>query len=312
VFDKLAHSSIMRLSEASMDKLYDLMMMGFKRQMLTVQHSEEIVFVTLNHLRRIRELCHAESVLQIVDSTIAMIKDTYGRFSQGDFIEMRHILSTFFQDKHVKVSLFLQGNIQSSDGAFILGWGGYTPPLSEATPPGTVRYFGALGEETMRRTVPLVCAETAQPPEAQTMDAVTTTLGENMYLKDRQRGAAPPDREANPAGMAQAAPAQPAKPVVEKVTAKSAMAELNMLAELMGSIAESVAEESKDDGFRLNLFNDTAIPDGFAAEVTSEKMKFDSKKSNAALKDIASDMDVGGNATGADDGDDLLDLMDAA
>merc|ERR1711907_250393 len=32
VFDKLAHSSIMRLSKASMDKLYDLMMMGFKHQ----------------------------------------------------------------------------------------------------------------------------------------------------------------------------------------------------------------------------------------------------------------------------------------
>ena len=30
VFDRLAHSSIMRLSVASMDKLYDLMTMGFK------------------------------------------------------------------------------------------------------------------------------------------------------------------------------------------------------------------------------------------------------------------------------------------
>ena len=30
IFDKLAHSSIMRLSESSMDKLYDLMTMGME------------------------------------------------------------------------------------------------------------------------------------------------------------------------------------------------------------------------------------------------------------------------------------------
>lgn len=32
IFNKLAHSSIMRLNESSMDKLYDLMTMGFKHQ----------------------------------------------------------------------------------------------------------------------------------------------------------------------------------------------------------------------------------------------------------------------------------------
>merc|ERR1712227_298328 len=100
VFDKLAHSSIMRLSTASMDKLYDLMMMGFKQQMLCVNHSEEIVFVTLNHLQRIRELVHTPPVLEIVDNTIQLVKETYSRFSQGDFCELRHILATFFQDKH--------------------------------------------------------------------------------------------------------------------------------------------------------------------------------------------------------------------
>ena len=34
IFDKLAHSSIMRLSTSSMNKLYDLMTMGFKYQLL--------------------------------------------------------------------------------------------------------------------------------------------------------------------------------------------------------------------------------------------------------------------------------------
>ena len=32
IFEKLAHSSIMRLNKSSMEKLYDLMTMGFKYQ----------------------------------------------------------------------------------------------------------------------------------------------------------------------------------------------------------------------------------------------------------------------------------------
>lgn len=54
VFDRLAHSSIMRLNEASMDKLFDLMVMGFKYQLLSCRSPPEILVVTLNHLRALR------------------------------------------------------------------------------------------------------------------------------------------------------------------------------------------------------------------------------------------------------------------
>lgn len=103
--------------------------------------------------------------------------------------------------------------------------------------------------------------------------AYSCTLGENIYLKDRQRGAAPPDREAAPAGKAQAGPMVPPPPPppprVQHTNAKKAMSELNMLADLLGNIAEDVAKEGGPTAgdFKLNLFNDTAIPDGFAAEV---------------------------------------------
>ena len=42
IMDKLAHSSIMRLSESSMDKLYDLVTMGLKYQLVTCREPEEI------------------------------------------------------------------------------------------------------------------------------------------------------------------------------------------------------------------------------------------------------------------------------
>lgn len=50
IFEKLAHSSIMRLNKSSMDKLYDLMTMGFKYQMASSASPEQYLHVTLNHL----------------------------------------------------------------------------------------------------------------------------------------------------------------------------------------------------------------------------------------------------------------------
>ena len=54
IFNKLAHSSIMRLNQSSMDKLYDLMTMGFKYQMLGCSSPEEILTVTKRHLTSMR------------------------------------------------------------------------------------------------------------------------------------------------------------------------------------------------------------------------------------------------------------------
>merc|ERR1719311_1181631 len=50
IFDRLAHSSIMRLNESSMEKLFDLMAMGFKCQVMACAHPREVIEVTFNHL----------------------------------------------------------------------------------------------------------------------------------------------------------------------------------------------------------------------------------------------------------------------
>lgn len=43
IFVRLAHSSIMRLNEASMSKLFDLMLMGIKLQTVQTCYPEEMV-----------------------------------------------------------------------------------------------------------------------------------------------------------------------------------------------------------------------------------------------------------------------------
>uniref|UniRef100_A0A1I7UPC6 MIR domain-containing protein n=1 Tax=Caenorhabditis tropicalis TaxID=1561998 RepID=A0A1I7UPC6_9PELO len=55
-FEKVAHCSIMRLNENSMDKLFDLMMMSYKFQLMKMVSPEQIVTITVNHLRALLDL----------------------------------------------------------------------------------------------------------------------------------------------------------------------------------------------------------------------------------------------------------------
>ena len=50
IFIRLAHSSIMKLNESSMQKLFDLMLMGMKLQTVQSCYPEEITHVTIGHL----------------------------------------------------------------------------------------------------------------------------------------------------------------------------------------------------------------------------------------------------------------------
>lgn len=70
VFDRLAHASIMRLNTASMDKLYDLMVMAFKYQVSLCLRPNDVLLVTLNHMDSIREFVKtAPAIKEQVDYT---------------------------------------------------------------------------------------------------------------------------------------------------------------------------------------------------------------------------------------------------
>jgi len=309
VFDRLAHSSIMRLSVASMDKLYDLMTMGFKHQIVCAAHPQEILYATYNHIDSIRALCHAEDVIALVDTTIQRLNQTYGGFTTGDFCELRHSMCNFFQDKHVKVSLFLQQQIQVNEGVFRISPGGPTPPGSQTTPVGTIRYFDALGEQAHEGTVAVAASEVACAPLEHSlypMEARQCTLGTNMYLPDKAPGAPPPAQ--SPVQPAAAPPANTsAAPAASVTTEASAMAELNLLATLMG---EAVDCCEPIPAFKLNLFGNDydGVAESVAGEVQSRKVE-SGGADNKELGNIMSDFDSSAADAGNDD-DDLLSLMD--
>ena len=73
IFERLAHTSIMRLNETSMEKLFDLMIMAVKYQVCLCSKPKEVYLVTLNHLDAIRDYT--------IDNPIAqeLIEATYKR-----------------------------------------------------------------------------------------------------------------------------------------------------------------------------------------------------------------------------------------
>lgn len=56
LFTKLAHSSVMKLNENSMSKLFDLMVMGVKFQIVSTTIPEELYHLSLKHLEEVNKL----------------------------------------------------------------------------------------------------------------------------------------------------------------------------------------------------------------------------------------------------------------
>ncbi|VDM25160.1 unnamed protein product [Toxocara canis] len=130
LFEKLAHSSIMRLNETSMDKLYDLMTMAFKYQLQLCTGPNQLLLISMNHLDNIRKILPDDENMQ-------------------DMVDTAHNM-----DARVKVSLLLRENKQMDDGRFFLFPDDHIELLFRGNPPGTIRYYEE-GEYSRTETFPL-------------------------------------------------------------------------------------------------------------------------------------------------------------
>ncbi|XP_051892326.1 protein OSCP1 isoform X2 [Pristis pectinata] len=147
VFDRLAHASIMRLNQASMDKLYDLMTMAFKYQVLLCPRPKDLLLVTFNHMDAVKEFVRdSPSILNQVDETFRQLIESYSCLPFGEFQLIRQTLLIFFQDLHIRVSIFLKDKVQNSNGRFVLPVSGPVPWGTEV--PGLIRYSVSRPVET--------------------------------------------------------------------------------------------------------------------------------------------------------------------
>ncbi|XP_069934839.1 protein OSCP1 isoform X6 [Oryctolagus cuniculus] len=244
VYDRLAHASIMRLNQASMDKLYDLMTMAFKYQVLLCPRPKDVLLVTFNHLDAIKGLIQdSPTILHQVDETFRQLMEVYCGLSAGEFQLIRQTLLIFFQDLHIRVSIFLKDKVQNSNGRFVLPVSGPVPWGTEV--PGLIRMFNHKGEEVKKikfKHGGNYVTATKEGSFELYGDRVLK-LGTNMYSLNR-----PVDTQTSGASKNSTSRAQ--ENIAPNPLAKE---ELNFLARLMGGM-EIKNPSGPEPGFRLNLF----------------------------------------------------------
>ncbi|CEG39414.1 Uncharacterized conserved protein [Plasmopara halstedii] len=275
IFDRIAHSSIMRLNTNSMDKLYDLMRMGFKYQVLSCSSADEL--------------------LQQVDQTIELFLTHFGNMKPADFYVLKQLLCRFFQDTRIKVSLFLQNNIQSTDGTLAIHHKGYT--ASGGKVPGIIRYFDALNRVEEEETFAISSAEgSIEAPNGSVLERnqINTELGFNInkICSSTSLGAK-----------------QSESKVHHKTFKATATDGFNLLADLVGT--SSSEEKGDNKALRINLFPDDSsysedekrVPTIWIDAASDRKHATD-----AILREFKLDGDAKHDSK---QDDDLLDLMDS-
>lgn len=329
IFEKLAHSSIMRLNKTSMDKLYDLMTMGVKYQLLSCKSAHQFLQVTLNHLDSLIDMVKSESVNKLVQLAINKSISMYSQLSNGNWLLLQQVIYQFFQGKKIKVSLFLQQNLQSLNGTLILNNKGVLPYGTEK--PGSITYYennNVVKKDFFHHELTDICSESKEVLES------GCKLGMNMYLKstntDSKAELSKSSLEASKAFankelFTSAAPKSPNPK--KKISQSSAKAELNLLADLLG-MGDSSAKGSKgteEKAFKINLFPNQNFhdskSDGDAKGGGSHDndayivMDIDARADAKTMASYAEILDLKefDSAEGKRDDidDDLLDLMDS-
>ncbi|XP_055442349.1 protein OSCP1 [Bubalus kerabau] len=308
VYDRLAHASIMRLNQASMDKLYDLMTMAFKYQVLLCPRPKDVLLVTLNHLDAIKGLIQdSPTILHQVDKTFRQLTDIYGGLSAGEFQLIRQTLLIFFQDLHIRVSIFLKDKVQNSSGRFVLPVSGPVPWGTEV--PGLIRTFNSKGKEVKRTEFKHGGSYVAAPREGslELYGDRVLKLGTNMYSVNR-----PVETHMSAASKNLASRTQ--ESIVPNPLAKE---ELNLLARLIGGM-EIQKPSGPEPGFRLNLFT-TDEEEEQAALTRPEELSYEviniqatqDQQTNQELVRIMGEFEITDQSRqSASKGDDWLAMMD--
>lgn len=304
IFDKLAHSSIMRLNKTSMEKLYDLMTMGVKYQLLSCTCSQQYLQVTLQHLDALGEIVQSDQVQPLLQSAVSRCIRIYTQLSQANWLLLQQTVLQFFQGRRVKVSLFLQHNLQSVTGVLTLKNDGKLPFNTEL--PGQIRYYenGRVINTNYFQSV-----ITEQVSVSKEVLDFASSLGRNMYVKPPEDGRTTPKgasvsfREAEnafaramssllTAASAKSPPLSPDAKYAGGAQAKSfgqssAKAELSLLSELLGVSSTKTAGSKDEKGLRLNFGTvtnrDFASKEDDDADVASSKETADSKDGTEAL-----------------------------
>ncbi|KAL3043560.1 hypothetical protein OYC64_003426 [Pagothenia borchgrevinki] len=305
VLTRIAHASIMRLNPASMDRLYELMVMAFKYQIFLCPRPKDLLLITYNHIDTIRELVKdTPVVVNQVDETHRKIIEVYSSLPEGEFQLLRQTLLIFFQDMHIRVSLFLKILVQNPNGRFALSTSGPVPHGIDV--PGLIRTFDGKGREVRRSEFPSGGSYSSSVREGcfELHGDRVIRLGMDMYTVNH-----PEETHTSKDTFVQ----------TDNTPNLLAKEELNLLARLMGSM-KAEKEPKAETGFWINLFptdqeEEEAGASGLAEEPLFEVINIQAMQDEQVTTELAriagqfAEEEPPGNLSSSK-GDDLLAMMD--
>ncbi|XP_069668604.1 protein OSCP1 isoform X2 [Periplaneta americana] len=322
LFEDLAHASIMRLDTASMDKLYDLMTMAFKYQVLMARQPLELLLITMNHLDAIRNFVSTPVLQSQVDKTYMMLMKTYAHLSIGEMQTLRYTLLNFLQGCRVRVSVFLRQKVQNADGTFVIPTCGPVPAGCEV--PGFIRSFDPDGEVCQIRHFNSGgdYASACEPGSMELRGNRGTDLGCNIYKVPVMVDSSPLSTYYNnndQMGHTSPSAEQAHYQDLEADGVRLGKEELNLLmAQLLGNRTDHKQDFHSNDVIRLNLFGaeeQTNVPLQEEELGPSNLIHIDARNRScsAALDRVYGEMTVQRNevAPQEDREQDLLDLLDS-
>lgn len=162
------------------------MTMGVKYQIISCKSPQQFLQTTLNHLDSVIDMVKSETVTSLVQIAISKTIQTYSTLSMGNWMLLEQVIFSFYQGKKIKVSLFLQQNLQTINGVLILSNKGPLPYGTER--PGTIRYYEEnrlIRSDVFSSEVADICYESADVIDSH------SRLGMNMYSKQSNWNAEP-------------------------------------------------------------------------------------------------------------------------
>jgi len=322
--------------------------MGFKYQILACTSPVQYMHLTLLHLETVKDLSRSPEVTHILNICIDKLIEGYSSFSDSQWMAIKIEIYKFLQGKKVKVSLFLQKDMQHQNGDLLLP---HTACLPFGTDiPGKVTYFDGATPRKVLLPLPFPDNPTDYFVGPTILD-VRSKLGANLYYGQESSDIgeysaesisqclAALESRAPFAGYSVAVcsftpvayksrtePSSASAAAAAERRAASAKAEISLLSDLIG-IKSSKEEDSKP--LKLNLFPTSSFGGSKESDYDEDDgyngssiimLDIDGSSGAKTVQRYMEDLDLRDSKAEAkdsrsgddDEEDDLLALMDSA
>lgn len=248
-------------------------------------------------------MCHSRDMDHLLNDCSAQCLTLYGSFTSGDWLLCHQQLCNFFKGRKIRVSIFLQAGLQTTDGTLLANGAG---PLPEGTElPGTLRQFSLSGglESTSIITHPLAAECEIDGDHGA---AIARELGSSMY----RRADSADQHTRSPSSSADAKPTTVAT-LTRRSTAKD---ELDLLSNLLGDESSTASQET----LTLEFLDDSSrdLKSTIVERSEAKLVLLDGTAARKSARDMMNDLDLGSKdecmqvCDSKTDGSDLLDLLD--